>query len=154
MAAKPAPEPFGPWNIMTRTRGGTVSLLKNLTEEQARAAMQRLRLHWDSGDPWNIPQRIADERKRKQNPNGWSGGFYSLSDGALQQVSCWGPPGKTLTVWPKPRGWDRKWAVALAKLEAELAAEPPKPPAPPPSTEYGAYALAQPPTPVKRKWFS
>ena len=114
------------WNIMTRTRGGTVSLLKNLTEDQARNAMQRLRRPFDEGDPWDIDRRISRERQaRKAGARGdlpSMGGWYIGSDGDLEQVECWGPPGAKLVVWPKPDDWDERWAEALAKLDAEDAA--------------------------------
>lgn len=111
------------WNIMTRTRGGTVSLLKNLTEDQARNAMQRLRRPLLDEDPWDIERRLQRERmvRRMRAGEMVRAPAHSCTDNDLEQIECWGPPGAKLIVWPKPEGWDEKWAEALAKLDAEDA---------------------------------
>jgi hypothetical protein len=73
------------WNILTVTRGGTVSLLKNLTEEVARETMQRL-------TPWY---------RRPDCPRGrysWRG-----RDSDLEKLEAFGPQGIELVVWPKTK---------------------------------------------------
>ena len=126
------------WNVMTRTRAGTVSLMKNLTEDEARGLMQRLRRPFDRGDPWsdwNMKEAAAAQAARERFPEhrvvsgGGSGvRFCSDSDGDLAQVDCWGPPGKTLDVWPKPRGCDAKYAKALAAARAAFSEDEATPP--------------------------
>lgn len=130
-------KPKAEWCVMTRTRNGVVSLLKNLTEDEARGVMQRLRTPWDFGDPWDVNQLIWQERKRRLGGNNifW-GTSYSRTDGDLEQVECWGPPGKTLEVWPKPDDFDERLATALAELgpEPDPTAPPPEPESKPPIT--------------------
>jgi len=122
------------WSVMTRTRGGTVSLLKNLTYAEAQACMQRLRRPFDSGNPWlmeTIPHK-AWARAVQEKQLAESGGYYSTSgghswhpqDADLEQIECWGPPGKKMDVWPKPRGYDKKYVAALAEARAKLAEAP------------------------------
>lgn len=111
----------GPWNILTVTEGGTVSLLKNLTEDQARGAMQNLRLPWDqSGDPWSdwaIQRRIQREKDGAEGRGGASSWSYGPRPGDLKQITCWGPPGETLVIWPKPADYEARYEAALAAYE-------------------------------------
>lgn len=118
------------WNVMTRTRGGTVSLLKNLTKDEARAVMQRLRRPGDEGDPWVLDRKLSVERARRERHKKYGSSSvylpmrigHSPGDGALAQIECWGPADETLVVWPKPADWDERWAAAIASLDAEEAA--------------------------------
>lgn len=125
------------WNILTRTYGGTVSLLKGLSEDEARGVMQRLRKPhdpWERGNPWVLERAVAEERNRRaaQDDFNHSGVSYRLDGGDLEQIECWGPQGETLVVWPKPDDWDERWAEALRKLDEEAPA-PPRHPDPTPS---------------------
>lgn len=72
------------WHILVKTRNGTVSLLKNLTETAARDAMQRLTPYW--GNPY-----------AQHTP----GAMYACRDDDVVQLEAFGPEGKTLVVWPK-----------------------------------------------------
>lgn len=154
------------WNVMTRTRGGTVSLLKNLSEDEARACMQRLRRPFDRGDPWS-ERAIKEDAYRKaeaedfarQNPpkNGcqqlysWSTGGRVCSDGDLEQIDCWGPPGATLEVWPKPADYEARFRAALKVERAAVKARslravevpPAKNPATKKASEKNRAAIAQ-----------
>ena len=112
---------------MTRTRGGTVSLIKNLTEDEARATLQRLRRPLDQGGPWSDWQIRAEVQRRLKGPTSWYSGSYSPSDGDLEQIECWGPPDETLVVWPKPDDYDERVARITAEEEARAASEPPRP---------------------------
>lgn len=107
------------WNIMTRTRGGTVSLLKNLTEDEARDAMQRLRRPLDMGDPWsNWAIRAGLQQELEMQKSGaWQsfGGLHQCSDGDLEQIECWSASGRSLEIWPIPADYyDRKATITAA----------------------------------------
>jgi hypothetical protein len=129
------------WNVMTRTRGGTVSLMKQLTEDEARGLMQRLHRPLEAGNPWVLEVRVERERRNRQQRReaavtgsafvNWGGGVHHCSDGDLEQIECWGPPGKDLVVWPKPADWDERWAAAMVELDAWEAALPPVEPSRP-----------------------
>lgn len=123
------------WNILTKTRGGTVSLLKNLTYEEAQGAMQRLRSPGYGGNPWSdyhmqatVKAVAAREKWLAENPEGKGSHLargssltcYYPSDGDIDSVDCWGPEGEEMVVWPKPDDWDERYGCALnvARLEA------------------------------------
>ena len=101
------------WNIMTRTHGGTVSLLKNLTEDQARGAAQRLSRAARIDNPWS-DSNIWNKLK----PPARSCTSYSVSAGDIANVYCWGPNDATLEIWPKPADYDDRLAKARAEYEA------------------------------------
>lgn len=72
------------WTVMTKTHKGLVSILKGLTEQQARQAAQRLTPTW---------------RRPDYHPQ--NGRMLSVSDGEITELEAWGPDGKNLEVWPK-----------------------------------------------------
>lgn len=72
------------WNILIVTQGGTVSLLKNLTEEVARQTMQRL-----------TPPRMRPGAHTSNNQ------LYHCSDSDIKTLKAFGPEGVKLEVWPK-----------------------------------------------------
>lgn len=122
------------WNVMTRTLGGVVSLLRDLTENQARGAMQRLRTPFDDGDPWSEPAIAGRARMmieaEETGIGSMSGKVIPCSDADLAHVSCWGPDGMELVVWPKPDDYDERLAEALAQAREVLAAQAARRPAP------------------------
>lgn len=76
------------WHILVKTRGGTVSLLKNLTEEVARETMQRLTPYWRRPDV-KLPQ---------------GGVMYVSQDSDIEQLEAFGPEGRVLDIWPNSGG--------------------------------------------------
>ncbi len=113
------------WQVMTRTRGGVVSLLRDLTENQARGAMQRLRTPFNDGDPWSEPA-IAWRARATADAAGLgsrsvTSEMIPCSDADLVDVSCWGPDGMELVVWPKPDDYDERFAEALAHAARRAA---------------------------------
>jgi hypothetical protein len=116
------------WNIVTKSHGGVVSILKNLTEDQARQTMLRL----GAPNPWKLGAELAAITKAwamypyPSSNGGYLGKPYPgiENDNALIQLSAWGPDGADLEVYPKPDGWDAEYeaalAVALAKRRADL----------------------------------
>jgi hypothetical protein len=130
------------WNVMTVTRKGTVSLIKNLTENEARGVMQRLRRPFDEGDPWS-DYKIQEQVKREVeyelgvNPQPQWGQSRMCQDGDLEEIECWSSDGKTmgqrryyggkehdLPIWPKPDDYDARYAAALDAERARALAEP------------------------------
>jgi hypothetical protein len=71
------------WHVLIRTHGGTVSILKNLTEHAARETMQRLTPYWQR--PVYRSEVIA---------------MHQVRDSDVDQLEAFGPEGQTLTVWP------------------------------------------------------
>lgn len=114
------------WSILTVTEGGTVSLLKALSEHDARQTMQRLD-RW--GNPWKDPEASGireakwEEKRRKSfSPMGniaiSEGGSYLLSSATIRKIECWNEKGDEMVVWPKPDDYD---ARKKAAYEAEMA---------------------------------
>jgi hypothetical protein len=125
------------WNVMTRSRGGTVSLLKNLTEDEARGLMQRLGHQENPYSHHAISCRVARDIILPALPDGehsvpylgtvhkrgggsqYSHGFgytthaNQLDAGELLQVECWTTGETKLEVWPKPAGYDEQYAIAV-----------------------------------------
>lgn len=70
------------WHVLVVTEGGTVTLLKNLTEQVARETIRRLAPIWMRPDcPGNYS---------------WHG-----SPANITKLEAFGPKDKTLDVWPE-----------------------------------------------------
>lgn len=83
---------MGDWHILTVSEGGTVSILKNLTEDAAREVMQRLANFHEYPD-WKPPEG---------NNYSWT---VFPDAGRIARKECWGPEGQKLDIW---KGWKRK----------------------------------------------
>ena len=115
------------WNVLVKTRGGSVSLMKGLTKDEARGVMQRTPISHDpwGENPWSdsrigISVRETVFGERPWYSNGYS---YSPSNSDITEVQCWGPNGATLEVWPKPKDYTARYAAALEAAKAKKAAE-------------------------------
>lgn len=84
------------WHIMTVTRGGTVSMLRNLDAPTARKAYQRL-------DPRSRPIRHVGWPKAGdpdfKHGFSFSSGFQICGDGDIKTVEVIGPEGAKLDPW-------------------------------------------------------
>lgn len=81
------------WHILTVTRGGTVSILKNLDAPTARQTYQRLRP--DSRPTKSINRPVLPESQGIS----WSGGWGHCGDGDITKVDIIGPEGADLDPW-------------------------------------------------------
>ena len=104
------------WHIMTVTRGGTVSLLRNLDAPTARAAYQRLR-------PNEWPQKYvglpeADDPDFKGGFS-WSSMGRTCRDGDIEKVEILGPEGAELDPW---RGVERRIVNMAPEVERQRRA--------------------------------
>jgi len=117
------------WHVMTVTRKGVVSLIKNVDEDAARQLMQRLQPRWNQPAPWSEAsmRQMARYEARKDDPQqshgGGGGHMYFPQDGDIERAEAFGPPNKTLAVWPKPATWDDDFAKAIEAAKAEYAEE-------------------------------
>lgn len=107
------------WNIMTRTDKGVVSLLKGLSEDEARGAAQRL--HGDGSNPWGIRRMRMEALAKLDLP--FDQKYPWLRGAGMEQIDCWGPGGVELEVWPKPADYDAQLQDALENERALAAAE-------------------------------
>jgi len=94
------------WSIMTKSRGGTVSVIKDLTEEQARKTYERL-------DPWYGQHSDYMKVHKDFLADGVLGSGYgfgvstyrNLNDGDIEIREVFGPAGWKrfggLEHWPK-----------------------------------------------------
>ena len=80
------------WSIMTKSRAGTVSILRDLTLEECRRTFERL-------DPWygQVSTQYEASDPNKRDPNIVSGGVSSGSGrtpeaGDIEIREVWGPP--------------------------------------------------------------
>lgn len=101
------------WNVLTM-RDGVVSLLKNLTEYECRAVMQRIL----GGDPWSQHaihyQVLASQPHSINQQNYYAGHARAAAEGwSVQRCECWGSLGSKLEVWPKPDDYDARLAEAF-----------------------------------------
>lgn len=131
------------WHILVQTsKESPVSILKNLTREMARKAMQTFYPH----NPWSdeaIKEAITREDRLKEYHRvqkahqlsygsgqvmGMYGGFHETPYGQHRcaLLDCWGPEGETMDVWPKPADYDDRLARAeeayeqVRKINAEI----------------------------------
>ena len=77
------------WHLLTKSRGGTISLLKNLTQHECQFA--RARALKQPATPEEIEARKADDEKWfKDNPGATvrPGGVYTVSDGDIETAEC------------------------------------------------------------------
>lgn len=102
------------WSIMTKSHGGTVSIVRDLTLEQARQTYERL-------DPWH-GEVIYIDRENERRTKEWndshkgsgtvmmgsssSGRSRSVSNGDIDIREVFGPPGWTMAdlgaqYWPR-----------------------------------------------------
>lgn len=111
------------WHVMTVSHGGTVSLTKNVTEEVARKMAQRLER---GGNPWPQSVKWAAARLLEPERNSWSswGHGYMVSDGDIDRVEVFGPPGATFVTWPKPADYDEQVRKKVEEFRALKASEP------------------------------
>lgn len=79
------------WHILTVSEGGTVSVIKGLTEDAARHVMQSL----------------ADDLERPgfKFPEGGHSWVSYPNPGRIVRKECWGPDGQPLDIW---KGWTRQ----------------------------------------------
>jgi hypothetical protein len=83
------------WNILTITRGGKVSILRDLDLELARSTYKALRPH-EHPTTWLKPECCKDDENRMYvGEGGWS----MIDDGTIDQVHVFGPPGEELNAW-------------------------------------------------------
>lgn len=103
------------WSIMTKSHGGTVSVIRGLTLEEARKTYERL-------DPWygsvSYIDRAEEERTRKWNEEHASSGAImlasfsthgrSISDGDIDIREVFGPAGWTTADMASWQHWPRR----------------------------------------------
>lgn len=124
------------WHIMTRTHGGTVSLIKNLDEAAARQMMQRMpgehNPYTDRALRTWAADTVAREEREARRVAGErhtyrfiGGSCASVSDHDFVRIDCFGPDGVDLVVWPVPENADALRAAALdaARAAADEAKE-------------------------------
>jgi hypothetical protein len=109
------------WNVMT-LKDGHVSLLTNLTADECRAAVQRLR----GGDPWSqgaiYNRLLADLGLNAQAPMGGIGHVTGYTAGwNVDRCEWWGSQGGTLEIWPEPADYAARLAEAVKIAEAVKA---------------------------------
>lgn len=79
------------WHIMTVSRGGTVSILKNLDAFSARECYKRLK-------PDSHPRQYINWVQQKRGLIA-AGGWRNCQDGDIVQVKIIGPEGAELDPW-------------------------------------------------------
>lgn len=77
------------WHILTVSEGGTVSIMKGLTEDTAREVMQRLAEYFER------PGYVYPEAT-------YTSSRIYPDQGRIIRKECWGPDGQPLDVW---KGW-------------------------------------------------
>lgn len=75
------------WHLLVRTRGGAVSILKNLDAPTARQAFQRLK-------PGTRPRRYINQTREA-----WAYGAGHVSEHEIDTVDILGPEGAQLDPW-------------------------------------------------------
>jgi hypothetical protein len=111
---------IGPiFNILVRTHGGQVSLLKNLDEKLARETMQRLDC-W--GNPWSDAWIDAAIQARREGRSSYAIRAACMFTTDVDHLDCWASDGSTLNVWPKPSGYDAHVAEMEATYDERMAA--------------------------------
>jgi hypothetical protein len=112
------------WNVLTM-KDGVVSLLKNLSADECRAVVQRIK----GDDPWSqerIYRRLLANLGRAPSPphllllGGWvshPGDSEPATGFAVDRCEWWGSEDGKLEIWPEPADY----AARLA--EAERVAE-------------------------------
>lgn len=78
------------WHLMVRTRGGKVSIMKNLDAPTARQAYQRLCPDTHPVEYINLPEKGGMS---------WGDGLRYCSDSDIERVSILGPEGADLDPW-------------------------------------------------------
>lgn len=103
------------WHIMTVTRGGTVSLLRNLDAPTARGVYRQLR-----PDEWpteyiGLPKLSDPDFAGSFS---WPGTVRSVRDGDIERVEVLGPDGASLDPW---RGVEKRVIDMTDEVERQRA---------------------------------
>lgn len=121
-ASKKTTGPAKDWNAVIVARGGTVSLLKDMTEDQARKVAQ---LYDCDRDPWpsNIRRSAEESVFGKHDGSRFGGSWFPLSYEWSLPAKFWrtGHDGERLEVWPKPLDYDDKLSEAIAAIHEQIA---------------------------------
>lgn len=104
------------WSIMTKSRGGTVSVIRDLTLDQARRTYERLDpFYGQTEETLTVHKDFLEEGCIGMSSGG--GACRTVSDGDIEVREVFGPPGwmwfDALNYWPKfyPIYTDDKWNV-------------------------------------------
>lgn len=110
------------WNVMT-LKDGQVSLLKNLTADECRAVVQRIR----GDNPWSTEAiysrhlaSLGRDAQQRRMVNQYGSTIISFWDSAecvsvgwsVEKCEFWGSRDGTLEIWPKPDDYDARLAEA------------------------------------------
>jgi hypothetical protein len=112
------------WNVLTM-KDGVVSLLKNLSADECRAVVQRVK----GGDPWSqgrIYRRVLANLGRDPNPTPsllsgvWishPGDSEPVPGFGVDRCEWWGSEGGELEIWPEPADYAERLAEAMRVAE-------------------------------------
>ena len=113
------------WNVLLITRGGVASLLKRLTETEAREVLEGSGAY---SDPWS-EDRIVDDIRRRIDPDYRPGhaprvrkSWKYKNHGKIKTAQAFRVDGKEgdLLIFQKPEDYDARYQAFLGRMYAAL----------------------------------